>query len=325
MKVLVTGANGFLATNVIVELLTKNYSVVGLLRDVNKFQYHHHPNLRLVEGDITSPGLFESAVKDCNFIIHIAAITEQNLPHYHQYKKVNVEATELLLDLALKYGVKKIIYVSTANTLGFGTKNKPGNEKMEIRYPFTKSNYALSKLRGQHIAFSYQDKLDVVVVNPTFMLGRYDSKPSSGQIIMMGYNKKFIFYPPGGKNFVHVKDVASGIINALENGRNGESYLLANENLSYLEFFRKLSDITHHKPVYVRIPVIILVFVGFIGSLMRFFGIKTNLSLTNMQAICINNYFDNKKAQEQLGLSFQSIENAIDDALDWFKQKKMIK
>lgn len=324
-KVFVTGANGFLATNVIIELLAKNYVVIGLLRDSNRFQYSNHPNLELVEGDISKPESYQNILKGCSYVIHIAAITAQNLPRYNQYKKVNVEATRQLIELAVKYGIKKFIYVSTANTLGYGTKNNPGHEESLIKYPFTKSYYALSKLTAEQIVLSYWDKLDVIVVNPTFMLGGYDSKPSSGKIILMGYKKKIIFYPPGGKNFVHVKDVALGIIKALEITKKAEIYLLANENLSYLGFYRKLSRKTDCKPIYIQLPKLVLFFLGMIGEFLRVFHFKTNLSLANMQALCINNYFDNKKAKEQLGMNFQSVENSIEDALDWFLQQKMLR
>ena len=194
-----------------------------------------------------------------------------------------------------------------------------------MKYPFTKSNYALSKLAGQKIVLSYSDKLDVVVVNPTFMLGQYDSKPSSGKIILMGYKKKILFYPPGGKNFVHVEDAAKGVVSALEKGENAEIYLLAGDNLSYKEFFVKLSEETGQKTMYVKIPVFLLLLLGLAGSLMRFFKIKTNLSISNMKALCINNYFENKKAKDQLGIRFKPVETSINDAMGWFKRKNMIK
>lgn len=324
-KVFVTGSSGFLATNVIVELLSKGYYVVGLLRNIKRFHYKISPSLELVEGDISKPETYKHVLKGCGSVIHVAAITAQNLPRYHQYEKVNVDASKQLLELAVKYSIKKFVYVSTANTLGYGTKDNPGTEETPIKYPFTKSFYALSKLNAQQIVLSYQDKLDVVVVTPTFMLGGYDSKPSSGKIILMGYNKKVIFYPPGGKNFVHVIDVALGCIAALEKGNCGETYLLANENLSYLDFFKKLSKESNTNPLYIKIPKFALLFLGLVGSILRGLGLKTNLSVTNMQAICINNYFINNKARDELEISFQPIEKAILDALAWFKQQKMIK
>ena len=85
-----------------------------------------------------------------------------------------------------------------------------------------------------------KNEIEVVVVNPSFMIGAFDSKPSSGKIILLGLNKRFILCPPGGKNFVCVRDVSKGILAALKEGTNGEAYLLANSNMPYIHFFKLL-------------------------------------------------------------------------------------
>jgi nucleoside-diphosphate-sugar epimerase len=232
MKVLVTGANGLLATNTIIQLLDRGYLVKGLIRNKNKFISYEHPDLELFEGDITDQIDIDKATKDCDFVIHAAANTNQNQLNLSDYHDVNVKGTEFLLSGCLKNNVKKLIFVSTANTFGFGNKADPGNELKEIKYPFSESYYALSKLSAQKLLLKASKKINVVVVNPTFMLGAFDSKPSSGRIILMGLKKFLLFYPPGGKNFIHVKDAAHGIINAIDKGKSGEAYLLANENIS---------------------------------------------------------------------------------------------
>ena len=87
----------------------------------------------------------------------------------------------------------------------------PGDETKSIKAPFDKSLYAQSKLEAQNEVFKVgnsQQKTKVITVNPTFMIGKFDTKPSSGRIILSAYKKKIIFYPPGGKNYINVKDAA---------------------------------------------------------------------------------------------------------------------
>lgn len=324
MKVLVTGANGFLATNTIIELLNRGYFVKGLVRNKNNFAYSAHPNLELVEGDITNINDIENAVRGCDFVIHAAANTNQSLLKYRDYQNVNVNGTVNVLEASIKNKVNKIVYVSSANVFGYGTKNHLGDEYQKIKKPFSKSFYALSKLEGQKMALSASKKIDVVVVNPTFMLGAYDTKPSSGKTIIMGLNKHILFYPPGGKNFIHVNDAAKGIVSALVKGKNGEAYLLASENLSYKEFFQKLTSRINRNTILIKLPKILILTIGLIGSLIRKFGIKTNLSMTNMSILCINNFYSNKKAKIELGITFRPIEEAIDDAISWFKNNDTI-
>ena len=324
-KVLVTGANGLLATNTINELIENGYFVKALVRNKNKFILTDKRNIEVVEGDVTDYSSIEFAIKDCEFVIHTAAETRQGLSNYHAYSNVNIVGTENLFNAAINNGVKKIIHVSTSNVFGFGTIVNPGNETNKINKPFSDSLYVVSKVNSQNLALSFSDKIEVVVVNPTFIIGAYDQKPSSGSILLLGYNKKVILYPPGGKNFVDVKDVAKGIVSALINGKNKETYILSGENLSYNEFFRKLSLHSEKKPVLIKIPCFILILIGVLGNLLKSFGIENETTLTNMRILCVNNYYTNKKAKAVLNIKFNGIDDAIGDAIKWFKKNGVIK
>ena len=254
MNVLVTGANGLLATNTIEALLSRGYTVTGLIRDPSKFLLPAHKNLELVVGDITDPESLTRAVASCDAIIHCAATTDQRFLRYDDYHRVNVQGTVNLVRMAIKYHVKKMVYVGTANTFGYGTRAAPGDESQPPKAPFDEAWYAKSKLEGQQRILAAAEKIAVTIVSPTFMIGPYDGKPSSGTIIRMGFGKKLVFHPPGGKNFVNAEDAANGVVDALEKGRNKEAYLLAGENLSYRDFFDKLRKQTGQRTVLICVP-----------------------------------------------------------------------
>ena len=318
-KVLVTGANSLLATNVIIELLKNEYEVVGVLRNSKKYTGPTHENLQITEADITDTASLNDALKKCDQVIHVAALTSHHLTEYAPYQKVNAEATENLIRQSIQHHCKKFIYVSSANAFGFGDINTPGDETRPIRAPFSESFYAQSKSEGQQRALKYRDQIHVTVVNPTFMIGPFDGKPSSGQIIKMGYKKKVIFCPPGGKNFVNATDAAGGVVAALKKGENGEAYLLAGENLTYKEFFQKLSEVTQNKAIYVTIPGPVLQLAGRFGNILQKLGLQTQLSLTNTKMLCVRNFYDNRKAVKELGVKFDPIENGIREGLEWFR------
>jgi len=324
MKVLVTGANGFLGTNTVFELLKQGYQVKGLVRNKASASKVSHQNIELIEGDIKNVLDLEKAMKDCLFVIHIAAITDPKLLNYKDYEKVNVIGTKNVLKACLNSNIKKLIYVSTANVFGFGNITELGKENDQIKNPFSKSYYSISKLEGQKIVFSNSHKMDVVSVHPSFMIGPYDSKPTSGKIILMGLKKYVVFYPPGGKNFVHVKDVSKGIISALEKGKNGESYLLTNENLTYHQFYRKLLVKTTRNPILIKLPKELLYTIGILGDIFRKLGIKTSLSSTNLSTLCIQSYYSNDKAKRELNLKFSPIDEALTDAVNWFQNSGKI-
>lgn len=319
-RIFITGVNGLLGTNLCHELLQQGYFVIGLTRKKQNYKGKEHKHLKLIEGDLFID--FTSLLNKVDVVIHVAATTSQNLLRYSDYKKINCNTTIQLYNAAIICNVKRFIFVSTANTLGYGSFQKPGAENNKMSKLFKQSYYAKSKFEAERYLLKNNHKIKTAIVNPTFMLGAYDTKPSSGKIIYMGWKKKVIFYPPGGKNFVHVKDVANGIIKVLTTNSFGEKYLLANENLSYKDFFNKLNKVTNQLPLMVQIPKFILIMIGYFGDVLRSMGIKTSLSLTNMRTLCINNFFSNTKSVRDLKIEYLPINKAIDDAILYFSKIK---
>jgi nucleoside-diphosphate-sugar epimerase len=320
----ITGASGLLAINVIEYLLKNNYKVIGLLRNKSKFPLNENKNLKVIIGDITKPKTYITAIQNSDIVIHIAAITDQNITNYNHYKTVNVDASKELLEQAIKNNIKTFIDVSSANTFGYGGLSDLGNETKPIKAPFNKSLYAKSKLEAQNSILeigNQQNNTKVLIVSPTFMIGKYDTKPSSGRIILSAYKKKVIFYPSGGKSFINVKDAASTIVKAINNGKHGEAYILSGENLSYLEFYKKVTKILNQQSSFVKIPKFLLISVGYVGDLFRFFGVKTDISSTNLKTLCISNFYSNQNAIKNLKHEQNPIEEGIIDAIDWFKLK----
>jgi len=314
--VFVTGVNGLLGTNLVHLLTEKGYFVKGLVRDTSRYKGNHHPNLQLVAGGLFYD--FTKVLTDVDFVVHIAAVTSQHLIDYADYWKLNGHATIQLFHAAVKCKVKKFVFVSTANTLGHGSLAVPGNEQEPAREPFSASLYARSKKMAEDYLISQREMMDVVIVNPTFMLGAYDTKPSSGRIILMAWKKKVVFCPPGGKNFVHVEDVAEGIIKCIEKGRRGEKYLLANENISYKDFFLKVNRIAGQTPIMIPIPAPFLLLAGVVGNILRNLNIKTSIGLVNMRILCTCNYFSNHKSVTELGMTYRPVDQAITDAINYF-------
>lgn len=322
MKVLVTGANGLLASNLVRELLDSGYEVRGMVRENSNLLSLKKVDIELVKGVITSQTDVRKAFAGCEVVIHSAANTSQWPTHYEAYKKTNVDATRLLVDEAVRRNIEKFIFVSSANAFDPGTKANPGTENSSFSTQ-GKSGYMLSKYLAQKVVLDefQRSGLPAIVVNPTFMLGKYDAKPSSGQIILMAHQKKLMIYPPGGKNFVHVADVVRAIVNSIRMGKTGESYLLANENLTYHEFFEKLKLIHGLPQTLVKLPHEAIQFTGRLGSLYEhLFDKPAMLNAVNARLLCTDNYYSSAKAVRELQMPQTPVSQAIEDALEWFKQ-----
>ncbi len=301
MRVLVTGANGMLATNLIENLLSKRFIVRGLLRKKSKYIGVNDPNLELVEGDFTNYDMAKLAVDGCDYIIHAAAVTSQSLLTYDEYKRVNVAATTQLLSVAIESGVRRFVYVSTANTIGFGTPSNPADETKPMMSPYSESMYVRSKYEAECEVLAAQGRLDVIITNPTFMIGKYGDSEGSNRIFRMA--RRVTFCPNGGRNFIDVVDAAEGIVGAMLRGRRGELYLICSENLSYRRFFEKMPNVK----CIINVPNCLLRFVGRIGDLLRMCGIQTDMSSTNMEMLCQNIGYSGEKAKRELGFAPKSI------------------
>lgn len=323
--ILVTGANSLLGANVIGELLDSGYFVRGLVRKADSYKGPRHPHLELAEGNFCDEECLGRTLEGCDAVIHIAAVTSQSGRHYSEYYDVNVRGTRRLIESAIGHGVQRMVVVASANVFGYGSREIPGCELNEMCEPFASSYYARSKYEALQAALSYKDRIEVIGVAPTFMLGPYDSKPSSGRIIRMGYGRKVVFCPPGGKNFVHAGDVALGAVRALEKGENGEAYLLCSENLSYKEFYKKLDAVTGNRSLRIPVPSLLLYLAGGVGSFFRAFGVRSQVSLPNMRMLCVTGYYHNYKATRDLGIEFRPIEEAIVDAVEWFVAEEMLR
>jgi dihydroflavonol-4-reductase len=320
-KVLVTGANSFLGSNVIPELLDRGYEVRGMLRKPAVLSAGHK-NLEEFNGHITAEKDVIRATEGCDIIIHVAAATDPSAG-YREYESVNVGGTENVIKAARFHNIAKLIFVSTANTFGYGTRERPGNETMPAKPPFTSSGYARSKIKAQKLVLEAfkTSHTRVTVVNPTFMIGPRDNKISSNRIILRALDKRMVLIPPGGKNFIHVRDAAIGTCNAIEFGKDGECYILANENLTYKEFYRKMAAVTGKKTLLVRIHRQLLWMVGVAGSVIGLTGLDTAINPVNMKIISTCNFYQATKAIRDLNLPQTPVDKAIKEAISWFNRK----
>ncbi len=223
--------------------------------------------------------------------------------------------------------INNIVFVSSSNTIGYGNKQQPSDESHIMEFHFTDSFYAQSKMEAEQIFIAASKKANqhIVIVNPTFMIGAYDPKPSSGKLLTMGYRRLLMFVPKGGKNFVAVKNVADLICNALTFGRNGERYLASGINLSFNEYYSLQKQVGNYRQYLIELPDIVLILIGKLGDIFRKFGIRTEVCSMNLRQLLIREYYSNQKARTEIKLEETDLKIAVKEAIEWFKKHKMLK
>jgi dihydroflavonol-4-reductase len=325
-KVLLTGANGLLGSNIANQLVLKGYRVVALVRKGSNLTALEGIDCEIAEGQMTDLNDVENAIKDCAYVIHCAAKTDQT-GDLKKFEQPNITTTRLLIDLSLKHQIKRFVFVSTANCFTNGSINDPGDENSHFMPWLKKSGYAYSKFLAQEMVLkAFRDSgFPALVVAPTFMVGPRDAKISSGKLLMHGLKNRIVFYPPGGKSFIDAEYAAEATVNALTMGREGECYLLAGENLTYRQFFKMVKRFSSRKMILIPLPRPLLRAIAAIFSLVqRIFRLSLPFNLTNQRLLCLDNYFSNKKAVTELELKQTSTETSILKAKTWFENKKYL-
>ena len=326
-KVLVTGANGFLGRHLLTELLARGYAVRALLRSAAQADSPPLPPLgrlplEIYEGDLTRPETLAGAADGCQAIIHAAALAQVNPARDPAVWAVNYGGTEAVLTLARRAAVRRLVYVGTANVFGFGTREQPGDETR----PYAGQRYGLDYMDSKRAATDLvlqaaAQGLPAVLVHPTFMLGPGDAKPTSNALLLALHRGQVPGYPAGGKNYVHVRDVAVATVNALTHGRVGESYILGNDNLSYREAFNLIANILGVAPPRWPVPPLLArLFALGASGVARISG---RPALVNPAMVAVANdghYFSVRKAVAELGLPQTPVATAVAEAINWFRE-----
>ena len=321
--VLVTGANGFLGRHLVAELRRRDQPVRALLRPGTPAPFDAaDAGITYAFAELSQPATLIGAADGCAAIIHAAALASVNPARNPALWAVNVGGTEAVLREARRAGVGRLVYVGTANVFGFGTQQHPGDETR----PYAGRRYGLDYMDSKRAATDLvlrevaTGQLPAVLVHPTFMLGPNDAKPTSNTLLLELYRRRLPGFPPGGKNYVHVRDVATATVNALGTGRVGESYILGNENLSYREAFTRLARVLGVARPRWPIPAGLAVGYGRFSELLsRLTGRPTQLNAAMAAVANDGHYFTARKARAELALPQTSIDQAAAEALAWFQ------
>ncbi|WP_276480557.1 NAD-dependent epimerase/dehydratase family protein [Paraflavitalea pollutisoli] len=326
-KILITGANGLLGTNLAWHLYRLGYQVHLFVRPGADLRGLAGMPAQVIYGRIDHAEQVSAAVSGCQYVVHAASITDQWGIGFEDYERVNFKGTRHIVAACLEHQIEKLIHVSTANTIGPGTRHQPGTELNGFSLFQADSGYINSKyLAQQYVQEQVQARaLPAIIINPTFIIGPRDYKPSSGKLLLHGLRKRLLLYPPGGKNFVYVDDVCQGIINAIHLGEPGNCYLLAGHNHTYKEFFQLLNRLAEQRPFMFRIPAWVLKTAGLMGSLKGILtGKPGKLTWSAAYLLCMGNYYSGEKAGIDLRVNYTPMEIALSKALNWFRANHYI-
>jgi dihydroflavonol-4-reductase len=328
MKVLVTGATGFVGSHLVRRLVSRGAEVVCLVRPSSLLDNLLSLPLDIRHGDVRDMSSVRSAMSGCRVVYHCAADYRLWCPNPQEMEAVNVEGTRNVLSTAFGLGVDRVIYTSSVGCLGLNPDGSPANEGTPVTVDQMVGPYKRTKFLAEREAENWAEKgLPVVIVNPSTPVGDLDVKPTpTGKIILDYLRGRMFGYVETGMNLIDVRDVAEGHLLAAERGRIGEKYILGNQNLLLKQIFDQLSSITGIPSPRFKVPLPLAMAFAWLDTLWtgRILHREPLAPLDGVRMSRHKMFFDSSKARLELGLPQSPIAEALDRAVRWFRDKHHI-
>ena len=321
MRVLVTGATGFIGGNLARELWQRGHEVRALVRPESNTLNIDDTGIERVTGDILDGESVRNAVQGCQGVYHCAgAYTFWSRDSKATYR-TNVDGTATVLQAARQAGAERVVYTSTVSTVGLPVKGL-GTEELTADAQLLVGHYKKSKFQAEQAAIRMASEgLAVVVVNPTTPVGPWDVKPTpTGRVVLDFLRGKMPAYIDTGMNLVDVQDVAVGHILAMEKGVPGQRYLLGHRNLSLKEWLQLLHELTGRAVPRWKAPFWLAIGAGYLDQIVEGGVLRREprIPLEGIKVARKPMYVSCQKAVAELGLPQSPLEGALEKAVKWF-------
>ena len=324
---IITGAKGHLASTIIKQLKNTDCFIRGLILDTEHGE--DDKQITYYKGDVTKPetlkAIFSGIEHNEVIVIHAAGIISIGETVSKQMYSVNVIGTRNIVNECKIHNIKRLVYVSSVHAIPEAENGAIIEEVRSFSPQAVIGGYAQTKAEASQIVIdAAKNGMDAVIVHPSGIIGPYDAGNNHlTQLIQMYLSGKLPAGVTGGYDFVDVRDVAQGCIEAAESGKAGECYILSNRYCTVkelLEFMRQaaggrkkicfpLSWAKRMAPVF-----------EWIAKITHTRPLFTKYSLHTMDS---NGHFSHDKATMQLGYHPRDIKTTIADTIDWLKKNHL--
>jgi dihydroflavonol-4-reductase len=319
VRVLLTGASGFIGAQISAELVRAGAEVRAFCRSAPPAGAFVSD---WVDGDVTDLEAVRRAVAGCEAVVHTAARYSYRRTESALMEAVNVGGTQNVVEAVVRAGVGRLLVTSSSATCG-PVQGRPATEldgppKWELQVPYKRTKFAAERLA----LAAAGDGLEVVCVNPTTVVGPGDDQPTpSGKMVGDLVAGRIRAYLRGaGINVVAVQDVARGHVLALERGRSGERYILGGEDLWLRDAFALGLESVGRRPPRLAVPWRMAYGAALVANATtRAVGREPRLLvLDEVRLARLPLFFSSEKAHSELGYHPGPAADALKAAARWF-------
>ncbi|MAV36050.1 MAG: HpnA protein [Planctomycetaceae bacterium] len=320
MTILVTGATGLLGNNVVRLLGQRGLAVRALVRKSADPRPLEGLDVDVVPGDLRDHASLERSCQGVSAVVHAAAFVAIGRTQRDLAESINVEGTRALADAARDVGAK-MVHVSSVDALAPATPQRPADETTAGSKPACP--YVVTKRSAEAvIRKAVESGLEGTIVNPAFMLGPWDWKPSSGRMLLEVARRFSPAAPRGGVSLCDVRDVAAGCLAALERGQPGRQYILAGHNMSYFSAWRLFAEVSSGRPPWMQARPPLTTLAGWCGDwVARFTGKEPDVNSASVRMAHLWHHYSSRRAADELGYHCRAARETVADAWQWFTEQ----
>jgi len=252
-RVLVTGGSGFIGQHLVSALVARNRQVrvLDLLPPAQAL-----PDVQYIEGSVLDPGLVDEALRDVSEVYHLAGLPGMWLPKKADFHAVNYRGTEVVITTARKRGVSRFLHCSTESILFPTPSSRPGNPQGLLPVDDMPGQYTRSKMLAEQFAMQAASTgFPLVVGTPTMPIGPHDHNLTPPTAMLLHFlDGRLHLYLDFIVNLVDVRDVATGLILAMERGQTGHRYILGSESIPLKRILELMATISGRRKLAVPVP-----------------------------------------------------------------------